>query len=306
MLNIGALRTGIPTSELGNEGNFKYTARKAKHSRLGLVAVERRFRSIDFKGQMILLGTGTSVGVPAIGCDCAVCTSSNPRNNRTRSGAILGLQAGNLLFDTSPDLRHQLLREGIGMVHSVVFTHEHADHLHGLDDLRLFPFVLGHPVPLYCAELVETRIRTVFDYAFDRREPTHAAAAPQLQIHRITTEPFQVLNTVLQPIPLVHGPNCSVLGFRIGNIAYCTDTNFISESSLELLLGLDCLVLDALRYTPHPTHFCVEDALEVVAKIKPKMTYLTHLSHDLDYDSANARLPQNVRLAYDGQRIPLT
>ena len=255
---------------------------------------------------MILLGTGTSVGVPAIGCDCAVCTSSNPRNNRTRSGAILGLPTGNLLFDTSPDLRHQLLREGIGMVHSVVFTHEHADHLHGLDDLRLFPYVLGHAVPLFCSEFVETRIRTVFDYAFDQREPTHAGAAPQLQIHRIETVPFEVLHTILQPIPLVHGPNCSVLGFRIGNVAYCTDTNYIPESSLEHLQGLDCLVLDALRYAPHPTHFCVEEALRVVEHINPKMTFLTHLSHDLEYESANARLPDNVRLAYDGQRIALT
>ena len=171
--------------------------------------MDRRFRSIDFTGQMILLGTGTSVGVPAIGCDCAVCMSSNPKNNRTRSGAILGLPNGNLLFDTSPDLRHQLLREGIGMVHSVVYTHEHADHLHGLDDLRLFPFVLGHPVPLYCTAAVERRIRTVFDYAFDRSEPSHAAAKPQLQIHPIASEPFKALNTVLQPIPLVHGSkNC--------------------------------------------------------------------------------------------------
>ncbi len=255
---------------------------------------------------MILLGTGTSVGVPAIGCDCPVCTSTHPRNNRTRSGAILGLPGGNLLFDTSPDLRHQLLREGIGMVHSVVFTHEHADHLHGLDDLRLFPFVLGHPVPLYCTALVERRIRTVFDYAFDRREPTHAAAAPQLQFHRIETESFETLGTRLQPIPMVHGPNCNVLGFRIGNVAYCTDTNFISDASLGLLQNLDCLVLDALRYTPHPTHFSVDEALSVVERIKPKMTYLTHLSHDLDYELANSKFPSNVRLAYDGLRIPLT
>ena len=273
---------------------------------LGKFVVERSFRTIDFTGQMILLGTGTSVGVPAIGCDCAVCTSSNPKNNRTRSGAILGLPDGNLLFDTSPDLRLQLLREGIGIVHAVVFTHEHADHLHGLDDLRLFPFTLGHAVPLYCSTLVESRIRNVFDYAFDRREPTHAAAAPQLQIHNIDSNPFEVLNTRFQPIPLLHGPNCNVLGFRFGNVAYCTDTNFISDASLELLHGLDTLVLDALRYTAHPTHFSVEQALEVVDRVRPKMTFFTHLSHDLDYESANSLLPENVRLAYDGLRIPLT
>ena len=192
------------------------------------------------------------------------------------------------------------------MVNAVVFTHEHADHLHGLDDLRLFPFALGHAVPLYCSALVESRIRNVFDYAFDRREPTHAAAAPQLQIHNIDSMPFQVLDTTFQPIPLVHGPNCNVLGFRFGKVAYCTDTNFISDASFELMHGLDSLVLGALRYTPHPTHFSVEQALGVVERIRPKMTYLTHLSHDLDYELANSQLPENVRLAYDGLRIPLT
>lgn len=255
---------------------------------------------------MILLGTGTSVGVPAIGCDCPVCTSSNPRNNRTRSGLILGLPGGNLLFDTSPDMRLQLLREGIGMVHAVVYTHEHADHLHGLDDVRLFPFMLGHPVPLYCTEVVEERIRRVFDYAFHEREHTHQGAAPKLEIRPISDQPFEVLGATLQPIPLVHGPHCNVLGFRFGNIAYCTDTNFIAPSSLELMQGLDCLILDALRYTPHPTHFNVEQALEIVDQVKPKITYLTHLSHDLEYEEANGKLPANVRLAYDGLRVPLS
>ena len=269
--------------------------------------MERRFRTIDFPGQMILLGVGTSVGVPSIGCDCSVCTSENPKNNRTRSGAILGLPGGNLLFDTSPDLRMQLLREGIGMVNAVVFTHEHADHLHGLDDLRLFPFMLGHPVPLYCTALVESRIRKVFDYAFIDRAHTHPGAAPQLQFHTVQeNESFQLLGAEIQPIPLEHGPHCRVLGYRIGNVAYCTDTNHIPDSSMEKLRNLDCLVLDALRYKPHPTHFSVEQALEVVEELKPRITYLTHLSHDLDFELANELLPAHVRLAYDGLRIPLT
>jgi phosphoribosyl 1,2-cyclic phosphate phosphodiesterase len=268
--------------------------------------VEKQFRSIDVGGQMILLGTGTSVGVPAIGCGCSVCTSDNPRNNRTRSGAILGLPQGNLLIDTSPDLRHQLLREGIGVVNAVFFTHEHADHLHGIDDLRLFPFLLGHAVPLYCTKVVEARIRRAFDYAFLDREHTHPGAAPQLQIRSIRDEAFDILGTTIQPIPLVHGPHCNVLGFRVGNVAYCTDTNFIANSSLALLQKLDVLVLDALRFTPHPTHFCVDEALQVVAQLKPTMTYFTHVSHELDYDATNELLPSNVRLAYDGMRIPLT
>jgi len=211
-----------------------------------------------------------------------------------------------LLIDTSPDLRHQLLREKIGIVNAVVFTHEHADHLHGLDDLRMFPFLLGHPVPLYCTPVVEERIRTVLSYAFSDREHTHAGAAPQLEIHTLADSPIELLGSMIQPIPLVHGPNCNVLGFRIGNVAYCTDTNFIAESSLEMLLGVDCLVLDALRYAPHATHFSVGQALEIVKLLKPKKTYLTHLSHDLDYDLTNSRLPDHVELAYDGLRIPLT
>jgi phosphoribosyl 1,2-cyclic phosphate phosphodiesterase len=268
--------------------------------------VGRPIRSTDIRGQMILLGTGTSVGVPAIGCGCSVCTSTDPKNNRTRSGVLLGLPGGNLLVDTSPDLRHQLLREGIGIVHAVLFTHEHADHLHGLDDLRLFPFLLGHPVPLYCTQRVETRIRTVFDYAFEDREHTHQGAAPQLQIHTIVDQPFELLGQIVHPVPLVHGPNCNVLGYRFGNVAYCTDTNFIADSSLSLLEKLDVLVLDALRFTPHPTHFSVDQALEVVAQIKPKLTLLTHLSHDLEYSLTNEILPNNVRLAHDGMRIALT
>ncbi|MEQ1830377.1 MAG: MBL fold metallo-hydrolase [Pirellula sp.] len=268
--------------------------------------MERVYPSVDFVGQMILLGSGTSVGVPAIGCGCSVCTSTDPKNNRTRSGAILGLPAGNLLIDTSPDLRHQLLREGIGMINAVLFTHEHADHLHGMDDLRLFPFLLGHAVPLYCTKHVESRIRRVFDYAFSEQEHTHPGAAPKLQLHTILDDQFEVLGERVQPIPLLHGPNCKVLGFRFGNVAYCTDTNFIAESSLALMQHLDVLVLDALRFTPHPTHFSVEQALEVVSILKPKMTYLTHLSHDLDYEATNALLPSHVRLAYDGLRIRLT
>ena len=247
-----------------------------------------------------------SVGVPAIGCGCAVCSSKNPKNNRTRSGAILGLPDGNLLIDTSPDLRHQLLREHIGVVDAVLFTHEHADHLHGLDDLRLFPFLLGHPVPLYCESKVEARIRRVFDYAFSDREPTHAGAVPQLDFVRIGSEPFRVLGSVVQPIPLKHGPLFDVLGFRFGNVAYCTDTNFISESSMALLHGLDVLVLDALRYTPHATHLSIDQALAIVEKLKPGMTYLTHMSHDLEYEEANSKLPDHVRLGYDGLRIRLS
>lgn len=255
---------------------------------------------------MILLGTGTSVGVPVIGCGCSVCKSPNPRNHRTRCSVAIGLPEGNVLIDTPPDLRNQLLRENIGVIHSVIFTHEHADHLHGMDDLRLFPFLIGGAVPVHATLRVQKRIKQVFDYAFDLREPTHAGAAPKFDLKTIDLEPFETMGGVFTPVPMSHGPYCDVLGFRIGKVAYCTDTNNIPAGSMDLLRGLDCLVIDALRYKPHPTHYNVEQALEVIAQLQPKRAYLTHLSHDLDYEGANALLPANVELAFDGLRIPLT
>jgi phosphoribosyl 1,2-cyclic phosphate phosphodiesterase len=216
------------------------------------------------------------------------------------------LEQGNLLIDTPPDLRMQLLRENIKLVHAVLYTHEHADHLHGLDDVRLFPFKLGRPIPIYASEVVENRIRRVFDYAFDQREPTHAGAVPSMQMVRIDDRPIEILGAKLTPIPLVHGPYCRVYGYRIGNVAYCTDTNRIEASSMSLLDGLDVLVLDALRLSSHATHFSVGEALDIIEQLGPKRAYLTHLSHELDYTTFHRQLPEHVALAYDGLRIPLT
>lgn len=263
------------------------------------------FKTNDIQGEFVLLGTGTSVGVPAIGCGCEVCQSDNPRNNRTRSSAIVGLPEGNLLIDTSPDLRTQLLREGIGIVHSVLYTHEHADHIFGLDDLRLFPFRLKGPVPLYCEPQVEKRIRHSFDYAFSTRPQTHPGAIPMLEPRTIGLDPFEVLGAKIRPLRLQHGPNYKVLGFRIGNVAYCTDTSFIPDESFEVLDGAEVFIVDALRYEPHPTHFHVAAALEAIERVKPKQAYLTHVCHELDYASTCASLPDGVELAYDGLRIPL-
>jgi phosphoribosyl 1,2-cyclic phosphate phosphodiesterase len=268
--------------------------------------VPREVLTTDIRGELILLGTGTSVGVPSIGCPCATCTSPDPRDKRTRCAALVGLPGGNLLIDTPPDLRQQLLRERVGLVHAVLYTHEHADHLFGLDDLRLFPFYLGHPVPLYCEEVVEQRIRKSFDYAFADVEHTHAGAVPQLVFQRIDASPFEVLGTNITPIPLKHGPRFDVLGFRIGNVSYCTDTNGIPPASMALLEGLDVLILDALRHRPHVTHFSLDEAIEVARQLKPKRTLFTHISHDLCHQPTNDTLPPGMELAYDGQRIRLT
>jgi len=259
----------------------------------------------DIRGKMIVLGTGTSVGVPMIGCGCDVCRSANPRNRRTRCSVILGLPGGNLLIDTSPDLRQQLLREQIGIVHAVLYTHEHADHIFGLDDLRLMQFHLGGPVPLFCEPAVESRIRKSYDYAFQSAAELHPGAVPQLAFHRIGLEPFDALGTRITPIRLKHGKRFEVLGFRIGNVAYCTDANAIPSESMSRLQGLDVLMLDALRPSGHATHFSLEEAVQVASQLAPRQTYFTHMSHELEQEATNARLPPGMALAYDGLQITL-
>jgi len=253
---------------------------------------------------MTLLGTGTSVGVPVIGCDCDVCQSKNPKNNRTRTGVAVAAPEGTFLIDTSPELRIQLIREGIGVVHSVLFTHCHADHIYGLDDLRIFGHYLDGPVTLHAEECVERQLRDSFQYAFAPPFPNaHRGAIPKLEFQRIGLEPFDLLGVTVRPIRLLHG-KLPILGFRINNVAFCTDVSEIPDESWPLLEGLDVLIIDALRHKPHPTHFSVEQSLRVVDRVRPKQTYFTHVSHYLEYESTNAELPADVKLSYDGLKIP--
>jgi phosphoribosyl 1,2-cyclic phosphate phosphodiesterase len=284
-------------------------------------------RQHDLQSQLVFLGTGTSHGVPVIGCQCSTCTSPNPKNQRTRCSVVLELPQGNLLIDTPPDLRAQLLREGIGQIHAVLYTHEHADHLFGLDDLRIFAQYLGRDLPVYCDLHVEKRIRNVFDYAFDpitREYP--AGGVPRLEIRRVvvgwtsspspqpdglevhptahSTEPVEVLGIEVVPVPLQHG-RYPVLGYRFGNAAYCTDTNGIPPSSVPLLEGLDLLVLDCLRRTPHPTHFSLDEAVETARRLGARRTLFTHICHDLEHEATNSILPPGMELAYDGMRLGL-
>jgi phosphoribosyl 1,2-cyclic phosphate phosphodiesterase len=258
----------------------------------------------NLSGELVLLGTGTSTGVPLLGCHCPTCESSDPRDKRTRTGVVLGLPQGTLLIDTPTDLRFQLLRERIDVVHAVLYTHEHADHIFGLDDLRIMPFAIGGPVPLYCEAHVEERIRKSFDYAFLPSRSPHSGAIPQLTFQRIGLEPFDLLGQHIIPLRLHHG-SFEVLGFRFGNVAYCTDTNRIPDETWPLLEGLDVLVLDALRTQPHPTHFSLDEAIAAARRIGARQTYFTHMTHDLPHEATNARLPAGMQLAYDGLRIPL-
>ncbi|MCE9562276.1 MAG: MBL fold metallo-hydrolase [Planctomycetes bacterium] len=236
-----------------------------------------------------------------IGCDCNVCKSTNPRNNRYRCSVLIGTPQGNLLIDTTPEMRLQLLRENAKLIHAVAYTHYHVDHLFGLDDLRLFPIALKTSLPIYCTDEVEEIIRQAFAYVFDpATEDLPAGALPRLEFRRIGTNPFEALGERITPIPLIHGRfNC--LGFRIGDVAYCTDVSAIPDTSWPLLEGLKVFVVDALRpEKPHPSHFCVEQALEAIRRVKPKQAYLTHMSHTMDYDLLVKTLPANVAPAYDG------
>lgn len=236
-----------------------------------------------------------------IGCDCRVCTSTNPRNHRYRCSVLIGTPNGNILIDTSPELRLQLLRASVKLVHSVLYTHYHVDHLFGLDDVRLFPLLLKASLPIYCTDDVEDVIRRAFAYAFtEGAAELPAGWLPKLEFRRINESPFEALGERITPIPFRHG-RFDVLGFRIGDVAYCTDVSGIPERSWPLLEGLDVLVLDALRVgKPHPSHFNLDQALEVIARVKPRQAYLTHMSHSMDYDEVSAVLPPNVAMAYDG------
>ena len=254
--------------------------------------------------ELVLLGTGTSTGVPMIGCDCDVCRSPNPRNKRMRTGVAVHAPGGTFLIDTSPELRLQLLREQIQIAHAVIFTHGHVDHLYGLDDTRLFPYQLGYPLPIYLEESTEATMRAAFSYAFRERPPeAQGWSIPQFDVRRIDEKPFELLGLTVQPVRLLHG-RMPVLGYRFTDVAFCTDVSTIPDESWSKLEGLDVLILDTLRDKPHPTHFSIDQALEVVDRLKPKQTWLTHISHSLEHEATNARLPANVQLAYDGLRVP--
>jgi phosphoribosyl 1,2-cyclic phosphate phosphodiesterase len=239
-----------------------------------------------------------------IGCECNVCTSIDARNNRTRPSVLLSFPRGNLIIDTTPEMRVQLLRERVRLVHAIAFTHAHADHLFGLDDARLFPRSIGGPVPVYCEYEIEQSIRRIFSYAFrPAREHGPAAFVPQLNFVTIEPgKPFEVLGQQVLPIRLEHGP-FPVLGFRAGALAYCTDVSRVPDESMPLLEGLDVLVLDALRYEPHPTHMSLGQALALIESLKPGRTFLTHLSHSFDHGQTQADLPPNVFLSYDGLQL---
>lgn len=256
-------------------------------------------------GDLIFLGTGTSHGIPMIGCECSVCLSLNPKNHRTRSSVILGFPDGNLLIDTSPDLREQFLREKLKYADAILYTHPHVDHLFGLDDTRRFSQLNGgRSIPVYCSARVEEAIRRTFAYIFDPVvQHFPAGGIPKLTLNRIEPyKEFEVLGRRVTPLTIRHGM-MTVFGFRIGNLAYCTDTKFIPPETLEHLYGLDTLIIGCLRYQPHPTHMGLYEVLEIVKKIQPKRVFFTHIGHNFDHEQISSELPDFIQPAYDGLHL---
>ena len=251
------------------------------------------------KATLTVLGSGTSMGVPTIGCDCAVCHSSDPQDRRTRPSVMLEYGGNFVLIDTTPDFREQALRENIRKVDAVLYTHAHADHVLGLDDLRPLSYHRPNKIPLYARPQDSAVIYNMFRYAFDA--VYKHGGLPQVELKTLDG-PLELFGARFEPIPVMHG-DAEIWGFRFGSAAYLTDFSDVPESSLEKLGGLDVLFLDALRHKPHPTHSTVENSLRVAGRLQARRTFFTHICHDLPHAETNASLPDNVRLAYDGLKL---
>ncbi len=252
--------------------------------------------------ELTFLGTGTSQGVPIIGCHCPVCDSTDPHDKRLRSSVLIEQNGVRLVIDSGPDFRYQMLREGIDRIDAILYTHGHMDHVGGMDDVRAFNYVMGRAIDLYCEPRVERTLRRIFDYAFaEQRYP----GVPEVVLHPIASDelPFTVHGVEVMPIRGMHY-KLPVLGYRVGNIAYLTDMNAIEERELEKIRGVEVLVINALRRDPHLSHFTLDQALDIIAKTRPKRAYLTHISHQMGlYEDLCRVLPEGVFSAYDGLKI---
>ncbi|WP_347272728.1 MBL fold metallo-hydrolase [Candidatus Kuenenia sp.] len=252
--------------------------------------------------EVIFLGTGTSHGVPMIACNCKVCTSDNPKNKRMRTSVLVCENGCDILIDATPEMRLQCIKNNVTRLDAVLITHIHADHIFGLDDLRRFNIVQRKDIPIYGTPATLEGIKRIFAYAFDIRAENDGYV-PRFSLHAIDGN-VKIGGFSIVPIDAIHG-NGPVTGYRFERFAYITDVSEIPEHSLAKLMNLDVLVLGALRYTPHAKHFNIDQALDIVSKVMPKKTYFTHICHDIEHESTNSRLPENVELAYDGLRIKL-
>jgi phosphoribosyl 1,2-cyclic phosphate phosphodiesterase len=252
--------------------------------------------------RVVVLGSGTSNGIPVIGCDCPVCQSDDPRDKRTRPSILVEVGDRRVLVDTTPELRLQLLREGVRTLDAVVYTHEHADHIYGLDDVRVFSMRSRRSLPVFGPPRTLTAIRRAFAYVF-AEGPMTGGGRPQLELTEIDG-PFEAGGIPFEPIEVWHGDS-PINAYRIGDFAYVTDVNRIEPASLDRLRGLDVLILDALRERWHPTHYSLSEALDVIAELGPERAYLTHICHDMGHGQTEGKLPSHVELSYDGLSFEL-
>lgn len=258
--------------------------------------------------KLTFLGTGTSQGVPVIGCRCEVCTSRDPHDNRLRTSAMVETRGVRLVIDAGPDFRCQMLRAGVRHIDAILLTHEHKDHTGGLDDVRAFNFVdyppTVHRVDIYAAAAAAAIVRKDFDYAFEQNK---YRGVPEIELHEIDlARPFEVGGVEIVPVSGRHSERFAVTGYRIGPLAYLTDFKTISDAETEKLRGVEVLVVNALRFKKHDSHFNVEEALELIRRVGPREAFLTHMSHEIGLHAAtDAALPEGVRLAYDGLQIDM-
>lgn len=245
-----------------------------------------------------IVGSGTSQGVPIIGCTCPTCTSTNPKDKRLRVSAYVEVDDLKILIDTSIDFRQQMLVNGITDLDAVLFTHHHVDHILGMDDLRQINQRYRKYIDIYGNKLTLDEIKITFRYALDEKLKSYWAV-PLVNFHYINNEPFKIKDVEIIPIEVYHG-RIKIFGYRIGKFAYITDCSKIPDEEMKKLENLDVLILNSLRKAPHPTHFSLEQATEIALKVKAKKTYFTHITHDLKHDETNASLPENIELAYDG------
>ncbi len=251
--------------------------------------------------QLTFLGTGTSQGVPVIACDCSVCSSKNLKDKRLRTSVMIEHNDKSIVIDTGPDFRQQMLRENVKDIEAVVYTHEHKDHTAGMDDIRAFNYFSKKDIPLYANKLVEKSLRRDFHYAFGELSYPGVPKVHIINIEKDTK--FEIADIPFQTIEVMHY-KLPVLGFRIKDLCYITDVNYISEEEKEKIKGCKILILSALRIEKHISHFNLQEALEVIAEIKPEKAYLTHISHQLgEHNKISEELPQNVFLAYDGLKL---